>query len=231
MDEKHRRLIFGRRLQMKRQCSLEDISDGRLYELNDMVRAGCKGCSDCCHGMGDTVVLDPMDVFRLTTGLKMSFEELLTGKAVLGVIDGIVLPHLSMEGKDNACVFLDEKERCSIHHIRPGICRLFPLGRYYLDDSFKYFLQKDECKNQERTKVRVKKWIDTPDIAEYEKFIISWHNFLEKQEESLESADAAQARTVSMRILDLFYVKPYDRHRNFYEQFYERMKEIEPEAV
>lgn len=49
---------------MRREVSLEEISDGRLYELNDMVKADCQdcaGCHDCCEGMGDSVVLDPMD--------------------------------------------------------------------------------------------------------------------------------------------------------------------------
>ncbi|MBD8992317.1 MAG: YkgJ family cysteine cluster protein, partial [Blautia sp.] len=47
---------------MRREVSLEEISDGRLYELNDMVKADCQdcaGCHDCCEGMGDSVVLDP----------------------------------------------------------------------------------------------------------------------------------------------------------------------------
>ena len=50
---------------MRREVSLEEISDGRLYELNDMVKADCQdcaGCHDCCEGMGDSVVLDPMDI-------------------------------------------------------------------------------------------------------------------------------------------------------------------------
>ena len=54
---------------MKRQVSLEEISDGRLYGPNDLVKADCgdcRGCSDCCHGMGSSVILDPMDVYRLT---------------------------------------------------------------------------------------------------------------------------------------------------------------------
>lgn len=40
---------------MKRNVNLEEISDGRLYDENDMVKAGCddcKGCSACCRGMG-----------------------------------------------------------------------------------------------------------------------------------------------------------------------------------
>ena len=36
--------------------------DMKLYDLNDMVKAGCRdcqGCCDCCCGMGQSIVLDP----------------------------------------------------------------------------------------------------------------------------------------------------------------------------
>ena len=39
---------------MRREVTLEEISDGRLYEANDMVKADCqdcKGCFDCCTGI------------------------------------------------------------------------------------------------------------------------------------------------------------------------------------
>ena len=62
---------------MKREISLEEISDGKLYGSGDMVKVGCddcRGCSACCRGMGSSIVLDPYDVFRLETGLGLSFE-------------------------------------------------------------------------------------------------------------------------------------------------------------
>ena len=40
---------------MERNVSMDEISDGRLYGLNDMVKADCRdceGCSACCRGMG-----------------------------------------------------------------------------------------------------------------------------------------------------------------------------------
>lgn len=49
---------------MKRNVSMEEISDGNLYELNDLVKAGCggcQGCSTCCRGMGQSIVLDPLE--------------------------------------------------------------------------------------------------------------------------------------------------------------------------
>ena len=53
---------------MKRNVSLEEISDGRLYGEQDMVKAdchGCNGCHKCCTGMGNSVVLDPYDMRRM----------------------------------------------------------------------------------------------------------------------------------------------------------------------
>lgn len=64
---------------MIRNCSLEEISDGKLYSENDMVKADtnqCQGCNSvCCHGMGDSIVLDPYDICRLTRQLQMPFEK------------------------------------------------------------------------------------------------------------------------------------------------------------
>ena len=117
---------------MKRNVSLEEISDGRLYSRNDMVKAGCgdcKGCSSCCSGMGNSVILDPYDIYRLTALMGSTFEELMQGKIELNVVDGIILPNLSMSSGTETCAFLNEQGRCSIHAYRPGICRLFPLGR------------------------------------------------------------------------------------------------------
>ena len=70
------------------------------------------------------------------------------------------------------------RDGCSIHDFRPGFCRLFPLGRFYENGGFKYFLQIHECKKTSRSKIKVKKWIDTPDLCQYEKFVADWHYFL-----------------------------------------------------
>ena len=54
---------------MERQICMEEVSDGRLYGINDMVKADCHdcaGCSACCQGMGSSILLDPLDIFRLS---------------------------------------------------------------------------------------------------------------------------------------------------------------------
>lgn len=220
---------------MKRQVSLDEISDGRLYTKNDMVRAGCndcKGCSACCSGMGESVILDPYDIFRLTVGLGKSFEWLMEEKIELNVVDGIILPNLKMRNGTETCGFLNEQGRCSIHEQRPGICRLFPLGRYYEPSDgdrkqrgFRYFLQVQECPAPNKTKVKIEKWMDTPNLLRYERFVCDWHYFLEDLQEKLQTEmDEATVKNANLFLLKLFYIKPYEAH-DFYEQFEMRLKQ------
>ncbi len=214
---------------MIRNCRLEDISDGRLYDINDMVKADCKdceGCSACCRGMGSSIVLDPYDIFRLTTELDTTFEQLMAGAIELNVVDGIVLPNIKMTDKDEKCYFLNEEGRCSIHSSRPGICRLFPLGRYYENEDFKYILQVNECKKNDRTKIKVKKWIDTPNLAKNKQFILDWHRYLKTmQGRIIECKNDEIIKQISMSTLVKFYLTPYDSEKDFYEQFYSRMND------
>lgn len=227
---------------MKRNVSLEDISDGRLYSENDMVRTdchGCRGCSACCRGMGKSIILDPFDVYRLTLGLGRPLQELLAEQVELNVVDGVVLPNLRMTGKEEQCSFLDSEGRCRIHSLRPGICRLFPLGRYYENGSFRYFLQTGEC-NAVRSKIKISKWIDTPGLEQNSTFVTRWHYLLNQIEEIVvermaERTDGGEddfCRQLNMFLLHNFYLTAYDNERDFYEQFEERMvkfRQVVPE--
>ena len=214
---------------MKRNVSLSEISDGRLYGENDMVKADCHGCQDCfqcCTGMGGSVILDPYDVFRLQKELGVGLSQLLAEEKVeLNVVDGVILPNLRMMGAQERCSFLNEEGRCSIHGSRPGICRLFPLGRFYENGDFKYFLQTGECKESRRTKVKVSKWIDTPDQGEYHDFLCRWHYYLNDLEERVADApDSEESKKLNLLLLQSFYLMPYNTGRSFYEQFSERME-------
>ena len=216
---------------MKRNVSLEEISDGRLYAENDMVKAdchGCNGCSDCCHGMGNSVVLDPFDVYRLQQGLEMPFVQLLQqGTVALNVVDGCILPNLTMGGKAEACAFLGADGRCTIHASRPAVCRLFPLGRYYENGDFRYILQIGECTAKNRSKIKVSKWIDTPDCARNHAFVCEWHALRKQLEREVTGQeDSGRAKTLNMELLQLFFLREYDVTADFYAQFYERLQEF-----
>ena len=215
---------------MKRNVDLSEISDGKFYTVNDMAKLGCQdcaGCSSCCKGMGSSIILDPLDIFRISVKTGMPFEGLLQAHIELNVVDGIILPNLKQTGLNEACAFLNAEGRCSIHEARPGICRLFPLGRYYEDGDYKYFLQVNECQKDNRTKVKISKWVDTPEYPKYKTYILKWHYFLNEVEEILAtSGDEEYSKQCCMLILQAFYMKKYDDTRDFYEQFEERYRVV-----
>ena len=173
--------------------------------------------------MGTSVLLDPYDAYRLVVNLGKNFEQLLQGEVELHVEAGVVLPNLRMQEGVKSCSFLDENGRCSIHSFRPGICRLFPLGRNYDGERLEYFLLMDACPAKNKSKIKVSKWLDTPQIKTYEKFLVNWHNLVKQLRAVLEEQDEQMAQQLSTVFLQMFYLKPYEQE-NFYDEFYERFE-------
>ena len=212
---------------MIRNIELSEISDGSLYTSTDMAKAdcrGCEGCFACCRGMGRSIVLDPWDIAQMTEGTGRTFAELMEGAIELNVVDGMILPNLRMDEKTEKCTFLDQEGRCSIHRFRPGICRMFPLGRYYENGGFSYFLQTGECAKENRSKIKVSKWIDTPDLTRNQQFTLQWHDLLHAMEERLTGEDEGKQQEENLLLLRLFYLLPYKGTTDFYSQFMERME-------
>lgn len=247
---------------MWREETLEELSDGKLYTANDLVKIGtddCRGCADCCR-MGPVIVLDPLDVFELNRFLGQSFEELLNDTIELKVIDGLILPvlklvkkservsehsgtegsleHNSEDGQSGyaqpqlteleeepmVCPYLGEDGRCSIHAFRPGICRLYPLGRSWENGDFRYILQVNECTHCTGTKIKVKKWLGVPNLGAYEDFCRDWHNLLSAVHRILEGTDPESRlrNQICVYLLQQFYLCDWNVD-DFYEVFAMRL--------
>ena len=107
--------------------------------------------------------------------------------------------------------------------MRPGLCRVFPLGRIYEEDRIRYFLQMDACPKPGRSKVKVGKWLDTPQMERYERFLLDWHAIRKQLEKQMKDGIGEQeAKTINMFLLNLFFIKPYEPEQDFYEQYEER---------
>ena len=173
---------------MLRYENIEDISDGNIYSEADEVCVGtngCEGCSFCCKSdMGKSIVLTPYDMYELTAATDKCFDELLVDFVIeLSMIDGVVLPHLKM---DKGCSFLKD-DRCSIHLHRPGICRLFPLGRLYNDSGFDYIVQTGQCPKENKTPVVISDWLGIENLQANTEFINKWHRFLKFERKKVAS--------------------------------------------
>ncbi|MEF9958727.1 MAG: YkgJ family cysteine cluster protein [Niameybacter sp.] len=208
---------------MNSRMTLEGISDGKVYDIEDWVAAdagGCNGCSACCHDVGDLVVLTPFDIYEMTRRQKASFDDLLVDKIELREKNRIWLPHLKMQEETKRCSFLNEEDRCTIHGQRPNICRLFPLGRVYEDDDFKYFLQVGNCTKPSLTKVQVKEWIGIENYAENKAFILAWHRLLKALTFRLKFVrDEEELAAINQYLLDTFYRKLVKEGEDFYVAF------------
>lgn len=201
-----------------------------LYSNNEMARLGCNecsGCSSCCQGMGQSIILDPYDIYQLQVATGQTFAQLMQDMIELHVEDGLILPSLRMQDGTDACGFLNNDGRCSIHVHRPGLCRLFPLGRNYDDRGLRYFLLEDACRMQNRTKMKIKKWLGIDSLSKYEEFLIIWHDLRKKvKSQIMERQSDDYTQEINVKLLETYYRKPYDVERDFYTQFKERIISI-----
>ncbi|MGL6105909.1 YkgJ family cysteine cluster protein [Romboutsia sp.] len=215
---------------MKTINRLEEISDGKLYDIDDIVKAdtyGCNGCSDCCSDVGELVVLTPFDVYEMVSYLGVDFDELLGDKIVLRPNNKILLPHLKMQDNNKKCSFLNKEGRCIIHSKRPNICRLFPLGRVYKDDDFKYFLQVGNCPKEDLKDVKVKNWVGIENYEENRKFILEWYKFIKALTFRLKFVrDEKEVEAINQILLDSCYRIKIKEEDNFYFVFLKYLPEI-----
>ena len=192
---------------------MADNISRRLYSYDDMVRVSspaCRGCGKCCIDMGDSILLDPLDVCMLTQRYNKYFDEMIGSGISLHIEDGIILPHLEMRETDKACYFLGSDRECTIHSIRPGLCRLFPLGRQYTENGFSYFIVDGACSMPSKSKVRISDWLGISDHAAYADFVTEWHNFVKKAKTAaLAAEDPSYRSSLSSFILKVFYQTPY----------------------
>ena len=251
---------------MLREGAIEDIFDGKYYSPEDLVPVGCRdceGCSDCCRNTGDTIILDPYDMYLLCAGTGKSFQDMIEKEIEIRLVDGIILPNLmqhhdrkektadrsgrpSAEGDirseekdlekeqetplktedrtEDCCPFLSDAGRCTIHSFRPGLCRLYPMGRYYTEEGFRYILQKDECTDRPKTPVLLRDWLGIEDLPRYEAFVLVWHDFKKELQRPVPALTQRSRDSVLRYVLQIFFVHPYLTKQDFYPQFKVRME-------
>jgi uncharacterized protein len=85
----------------------------------------CRRCGYCCQGQ-TTVSLDPADIERMVSHLRLGFEEV--KKKYLRITGNVV----QMQTVDGHCIFYNQG--CTVHPGRPWRCRQWPLHPSILTD-------------------------------------------------------------------------------------------------
>jgi Fe-S-cluster containining protein len=165
-------------------------------------------------------------MYLLSKGTGKVFTDMIEREIEIRLVDGLILPNLmeEHEGEEEHCLFLTDRGRCSIHAFRPGLCRLYPMGRYYTEGGFRYILQKNECTGRVKTDVRLSDWLGIEDLPRYEAYIQDWHDFRKRVEKVVPILTEKSRDSVRRYILQVFFVHPYRTRQDFYPQYEARME-------
>ena len=59
---------------LSRFMEVSNLENVKAVSLNEQVRFRCQLCGGCCHYVKDSIMLDPMDIYRLARFLREQGE-------------------------------------------------------------------------------------------------------------------------------------------------------------
>ena len=82
--------------------------------------------------------------------------------------------------------------------------------------------------NAAKRKSKWKKWLDTPQLKRYQQFLAEWHSLKKNMQEYLSRLNTEdEKKTVCMMFLQIFFFRPYESGRDFYEEWEERRTQLQ----
>lgn len=83
----------------------------------------CQGCGACCRIRDGIVRVSDAEIARIAAYLGRSEADFIEKETELAPDrKGLILRSQA----DGTCIWLDEKNRCRIHAVKPNKCRTFP---------------------------------------------------------------------------------------------------------
>ena len=87
-----------------------------------------------------------------------------------------------------------------------------------------------ECRETNRSKVKVSKWLDTPNQGKNHDFLCKWHYLLKDVEKAVKGReDSEYAKRLNMSLLTQFYFGENDTEEEFYRDFEEKVNRFREE--
>ncbi|SDT84472.1 YkgJ family cysteine cluster protein [Desulfobacula phenolica] len=80
----------------------------------------CRQCGDCCKGFGGTYVTE-QDIINISTYINFDPK-----KFVARYCDTSGSRYVLTLGIDGCCIFFDKTRQCTIHPVKPYMCKAWP---------------------------------------------------------------------------------------------------------
>lgn len=138
--------------------------------LDDTFRFHCTACGKCCINRED-ILLNSRDLYRIAKHLNSTHLDVYRGycESYIGSNSHVPIVRLKPKGNVKRCPFLKDR-KCVVHDAKPGVCAIYPLGRYMKIDSseytqgsienpiVQYLLQPAECGDNSKVHT-VREWL------------------------------------------------------------------------
>lgn len=199
-------------------------------DMNESFNYECSMCGDCCRNIKQTVLLDSLDLFKLSKSLNMLIEDV-----VLNYTDTVYLvegfPFLMLKTKVNmdSCVFL-KAGKCSINKDKPKTCKLYPMAvevneRDKNQLNFLLSYDRHSIKHFKGVTYLVKDW-DTLCLSKEDKaFILKDYNTFTELAK-LWSKIKQESESDMMRSILFYKYLNFDMNKNFLEQYIHNMNSL-----
>ncbi len=175
--------------------------------------------NECCYG--HDITLTPLDILKLSRSLYLAPATFLEKYTVPALWHGADMPiaKLRVKGEDGSgpCVFLDEKEGCTVYENRPVNCRYYPLGMATVKlkehkgpEDFSFLVREKHCKGHEESKEQtVDEYRREQGVEPYDIFNRGWVDILMKLS-SWKVVGGPGGREIDQRTKQMFFMATTD---------------------
>ena len=189
----------------------------------------CSRCGDCCRNVKDSVMVERLDLYRLTRFLGMGISEV-----VLQYTDTTFLawdfPVLTLKTKPHmgACIFL-KSSKCRVHGgAKPRACRTYPIG-VGPDDvhpgEWLSFIVSKKPHHFTGPRRLVGDWIDETFTTEDRAFVAADYAYTGELAEITRNIDKQYEHEV-LSLMIYFKYMNYDLSADFMPQYNRNMEEL-----
>lgn len=197
---------------------MDDATNLEPVRAGDCILFQCRRCGDCCRQIEDSIMLEPMDLYRLGRHLREKgepvegIEDVISRYAHPSLLDGN-FPVMLMNTVDTdavqVCAFL-KAERCSVYEARPRVCRLYPFSAKPTESGggFQYFLCTERTHHFMGSAVQVKDWF-------WQNFSKEARAFLRTEYDAAPAIGQAIRRLGKERFQEMLFQFLYYRYYNY----------------
>ena len=209
------------------------LENTRAVSLNEKVTFHCRLCGGCCRYVKDSIMLEPLDCYRLARHLRDQGEPVSGIEDVLAqyahaawLSDSFPIFLLNTAGTLDVCTFLKEG-RCSVYEARPHVCRMYPFSVAPGDRGrdFRYFLSADKPHHFADGMITVKNWLSENFVRETKETLKADYDAIPVLGRNIRAMGAEKFQGQLFRFLYYRYYN-YDLDQPFLPQFRSNLEQL-----